>query len=154
MSGDYRASFWTPQIARVMSASGRQRAPVCVRHRKGRTVHRSAPNKVNPVGALVRVRAEAVLLDYRANQEDKAVTEILECLQKYGQRLDLEIAKETGVPLAAVRERLADLVATGAVIKCDLTRFEHGKRIEAWQCRVAGYVPPFAPGRKPKAPTT
>jgi len=95
-----------------------------------------------------------VLLDYRANQEDKAVTEILECLQKYGQRLDLEIAKETGVPLAAVRERLADLVATGAVIKCDLTRFEHGKRIEAWQCRVAGYVPPFAPGRKPKAPTT
>jgi predicted ArsR family transcriptional regulator len=100
------------------------------------------------------VRAEAVLLDYRANQEDKAVTEILECLQKYGQRLDLEIAKETGVPLAAVRERLADLVATGAVIKCDLTRFEHGKRIEAWQCRVAGYVPPFAPGRKPKAPTT
>ena len=95
-----------------------------------------------------------MLLDYRANQEDKAVTEILECLQKYGQRLDLEIAKETGVPLAAVRERLADLVATGAVIKCDLTRFEHGKRIEAWQCRVAGYVPPFAPGRKPKAPTT
>ena len=95
-----------------------------------------------------------MLLDYQAHQADKVVIEILECLQKYGQRLDLEIAKETGIPLAAVRERLADLIASGAVIKCDLTRFDHGKRIEAWQCRVAGYVPPLAPGRKPKASTT
>jgi DNA-binding IclR family transcriptional regulator len=81
------------------------------------------------------------------------VIEILECLQKYGQRLDLEIARETGVPLTAVRERLAHLVASGAVIKCDLTRFEHGKRIEAWQCRIAGYHPPVAPGRKSKLST-
>jgi hypothetical protein len=34
------------------------------------------------------------------------------------------------------------------VITCQLTRFEKGKRIEAWQCRVSGYVPPLAPGRK------
>jgi hypothetical protein len=33
---------------------------------------------------------------------------------------------------------------------CSLTRFEDGKRIDAWQCRVSGYVPPVAPGRKPK----
>ena len=79
--------------------------------------------------------------------------EILQCLKKYGQRLDLEIAKETGVPLAIVREELARLAATGEVIMCNLTRFEHGKRIDAWQCRVSGYVPPPAPGRKPKAPT-
>lgn len=79
--------------------------------------------------------------------------EILECLKKYGQRLDLEIAKETGVPLATVRERLAGLAATGAVITCSLTRFENGTSIHAWQCRVSGYVPPLAPGRKAK-PTT
>ena len=72
----------------------------------------------------------------------------MDCLKKYGQRLDLEIARETGVPLATVRERLTALAATGAVITCRLTRFEKGKRIDAWQCRVAGYVPPLAPGRK------
>jgi predicted ArsR family transcriptional regulator len=76
------------------------------------------------------------------------VVEILECLKKHGQRLDLEIAKETGVPLKTVREELTALAATGAVITCTLTRFERGKRIEAWQCRISGYVPPPAPGRK------
>ena len=79
--------------------------------------------------------------------------ETLQCLKKYGQRLDLEIAKEMGVPLATVRQRLIGLAATGEVITCNLTRFENGKRIEALQCRVSGYVPPLAPGRKAK-PTT
>ncbi len=79
--------------------------------------------------------------------------ETLQCLKKYGQRLDLEIAKEMGVPLAAVRRQLVDLTATGEVVMCNLTRFENGKRIDAWQCRVSGYVPPLAPGRKAK-PTT
>lgn len=74
--------------------------------------------------------------------------ETLQCLKKYGQRLDLEIAKELGVPLAAVRQRLVDLTATREVVMCNLTRFENGKRIDAWQCRVSGYVPPLAPGRK------
>ena len=77
--------------------------------------------------------------------------EILNCLKKHGQRLDLEIAKEMGLPLATVRQRLAGLEASGAVIMCSLTRFEGGKRIDAWQCRVSGYVPPIAPGRKAKA---
>lgn len=76
------------------------------------------------------------------------MVEILDCLKKYGQRLDLEIAKETGVPLETVRERLAALASTGAIIMCNLTRFEKGKRIDAWQCRLSGYVPPLAPGRK------
>jgi len=81
------------------------------------------------------------------------VIEILECLKKYGQRLDLEIAQETGVPLTTVRRRLAGLEARREVITCSLTRFENGKRIDAWQCRVSGYVPPAGPGRKAK-PTT
>jgi len=78
------------------------------------------------------------------------VIEILQCLKKYGQRLDLEIAKEMGVPLTTVRRRIAGLEASGEVITCNLTRFENGKRIDAWQCRVSGYVPPVAPGRKAK----
>lgn len=76
--------------------------------------------------------------------------EVLECLKKYGQRLDLEIAEETGIPLATVRKQLAGLAETGTVIKCDLTRFEKGTKIEAWQCRVAGYYPPAVGGRRSK----
>jgi DNA-binding IclR family transcriptional regulator len=82
------------------------------------------------------------------------MSEILECLKKHGQRLDSEIAKETGVPLATVRHHLAGLAASGAIITCQLTRFDNGKRIEALQCRVSGYVPPVAPGRKAKPPIT
>lgn len=77
--------------------------------------------------------------------------ETMKCLKKYGQRLDLEMAKEMGLPLATVRKDLTGLAATGAVIICSLTRFEAGKQIDAWQCRVSGYVPPLAPGRKAKA---
>lgn len=76
--------------------------------------------------------------------------EILQCLKKHGQRLDSEIAKEIGVPLATVRQSLVGLAASRAVIMCNLTRFENGKRVDAWQCRVSGYIPPVAPGRKPK----
>jgi predicted ArsR family transcriptional regulator len=82
-----------------------------------------------------------------------ALIETLQCLKKYGQRLDFEIAKEIGVPLATVRQRLVALAATGQVITCNLTRFEGGKRINAWQCRVSGYIPPPAPGRKAKSTT-
>jgi predicted ArsR family transcriptional regulator len=79
------------------------------------------------------------------------VVETLQYLKKHGQRLDLEIAKDMGLPLAAVRKQLTSLAATGAIVKCSLTRFENGKQIDAWQCRVSGYVPPLAPGRKAKA---
>jgi hypothetical protein len=81
------------------------------------------------------------------------VIETLECLKKYGQRLDVEIASEMGVPLATVRRRLVALAGKREIVMCDLTRFEDGKRIDAWQCRVSGYVPPPAPGRKPAAKT-
>jgi predicted ArsR family transcriptional regulator len=79
--------------------------------------------------------------------------EVLECLKKYGQRLDLEIAKETGVPLATVRKELEALAASGEIIMCKLTRFNHGQRTDAWQCRAAGYYPKPASGPKPKPAT-
>jgi hypothetical protein len=81
------------------------------------------------------------------------VIETLQCLKKYGQRLDLEIAQEMGVPLSTVRRRLVSLAATRKVVMCNLTRFEGGKRIDAWQCRVSGYAPPMAPGRKAQPKT-
>jgi DNA-binding IclR family transcriptional regulator len=81
-----------------------------------------------------------------------ALNDILPCLKKHGQRLDSELAKETGVPIAKVRQRLAELAATGAIITCDLTRFEDGKRVDGLVCRMSGWVPPPAPGRKTKLP--
>ena len=50
--------------------------------------------------------------------------------------------------VATVRQQLAGLVATGAVITCHLTRFDKGMRTDALVCRMSGYVPPLAPGRK------
>lgn len=79
------------------------------------------------------------------------MSDVLQCLKQHGQRLDLEIAEETRVPLAAVRARLSELSAAGAVVMCRLTRYEGDKTIEAWQCRLSGFVPAPAPGRKPKA---
>jgi len=74
---------------------------------------------------------------------------VLECLRKHGQQLDLEISRETGLPLEDVHLSLEALVKSGAVITCKLTRFQGGRRIEALQCRCAGYFPPMARGRKP-----
>ena len=82
------------------------------------------------------------------------MTDILQCLRKHGERLDSEIAEETGIPLATVRQGLARLAATGQIITCSLTRFQDGHPIQALQCRASGYIPPASPGRKPKPPTT
>ena len=79
------------------------------------------------------------------------MTEILQCLKRHGQRLDLEIAKELRVPLATVRQHLTALAASREAIVCKTIQFEKGRQFEAWQGRVSGFVPPAAPGRKPKA---
>ena len=78
--------------------------------------------------------------------------DLLQCLKKHGQRLDWEIAEETGVSVSHVRERFAGLSATGEIIACKLTRFENGKPIDLVMYRASGYFPPPAPGRKPKTP--
>ena len=77
----------------------------------------------------------------------------LQCLKRHGQRLDVELAKEMGVPLATVRVQLNELAARREAIVCKTIRFEGGKEIVAWQGRVSGFVPPAAPGRKPKPRT-
>lgn len=77
--------------------------------------------------------------------------EILQHLKKHGEQLDTEIAVATGISLATVRLHLAELTAKYEVVVCQTTRFVKGKKVEGIACRVAGYIPPAAPGRKSKA---
>jgi len=77
---------------------------------------------------------------------------ILQYLKKHGQRLDSEIAAATGIPLTKVRASLSDLSARGEISQCSVIRFEGTERIEGALCRVAGYIPPKTPGRKPGTP--
>ncbi len=77
--------------------------------------------------------------------------DILQYLKLNGERLDSEIATATGISLAKVRLSVSELSAKGDVIVCRSIRFKEGKPIEAILCRVSGYIPPAAPGRKSKA---
>lgn len=77
--------------------------------------------------------------------------EILQYLKNNGERLDSEIAAATGLSLANVRRGVTDLSARGDIMMCRSIRFKDGKQIDAMLCRVSGYIPPAAPGRKPKA---
>lgn len=74
--------------------------------------------------------------------------QVLSYLKKHGQLLDLEIASATGIPLTQVRRSLADLTARGEISQCSVTHFHGNKRVDGFQCRISGYVPPVAPGRK------
>jgi len=76
--------------------------------------------------------------------------EILEYLKHSGERRDSEIAAATGLSLANVRLHVTDLHARGAVMMCRSIQYKDGKEIDAMLCRVSGYIPPAAPGRKPK----
>jgi hypothetical protein len=73
---------------------------------------------------------------------------VLSHLKKHGQLLDLEIASATGIPLAQVRKSLAGLATRGEISQCSVTHFNGDERVEGIQCRISGYVPPAAPGRK------
>lgn len=78
---------------------------------------------------------------------------ILEYLKQNGERLDSEIAAATGISLAEVRLGVTDLSARGDVMVCHSIRFKNGKQTDGMLCRISGYIPPAAPGRKPKART-
>ena len=78
--------------------------------------------------------------------------DILQYLKDHGERLDAEIAAETGISLEEVCLRLSELSAKGDVIMCRRTRFIDGSKVEGMLCRIAGYVPHGSPGRKAKAP--
>lgn len=78
---------------------------------------------------------------------------ILTHLKKHGQLLDADIAAKTGIALADVRTCLQELSAQKAISMCSMTVFKNGEAIEGLFCRVAGYMPSAAPGRKPGVKT-
>jgi transcription initiation factor IIE alpha subunit len=73
---------------------------------------------------------------------------VLENIKKHGQRCDREIADETGISLIQVRSSITELESIKAISSCNITNFEDGVAIEGMLCRVSGYIPPAAPGRK------
>lgn len=74
---------------------------------------------------------------------------VLQYLKKHGQLLDSEIAAATGIPIAQVRISLSELLAQGEISSCSVTRFKDGKPVQSILCRISGFIPPAAPGRKP-----
>lgn len=76
---------------------------------------------------------------------------ILQYLKTHGERLDTEIAEAVGLSLANTRKQLAELAAQREIMVCHSIRYEKGKPIEGIKCRLAGYIPPAAPGRKSKS---
>jgi len=79
------------------------------------------------------------------------MNEILQYLKKHGERLDTEIAVATGLSLAKVRLHLSELAAKREIVVCHSVRFDRSRKVEGIICRLAGYIPPAAPGRKSKA---
>jgi predicted ArsR family transcriptional regulator len=79
-------------------------------------------------------------------------TPILLYLKKHGQKIDWEIAAATDISIINVRNTLTNLSKLGEVSRCIVTRFSDGKPVEGMLCRIAGTIPPQAPGRKPGVP--
>jgi hypothetical protein len=79
------------------------------------------------------------------------MNEILQYLKTHGEQLDTEIAAAVGLSLAKVRLQLTELSAKGEIMTCHSIMFEKGKQIEGIKCRLAGFTPPAAPGRKSKS---
>lgn len=78
------------------------------------------------------------------------MNEILQYLKTHGERLDAEIAQAVGLSLAKVRVELVEMTAKREIMSYQSTKFDNGKKIEGMRCRISGFVPPAAPGRKSK----
>ena len=104
-------------------------------------------------GPSKKIREKPVSLAYHIAPFFRAsnLQEILRYLKDRGEQLDSEIAAAVGMPLESVRRHVSALSARGEVMTCQSTRYSDGKKIEGLLCRIAGYIPPAAPGRKPKA---
>lgn len=75
-------------------------------------------------------------------------TTILQYMKKHGQKLDREIAKDTGISLDKVRVIISELQKARSVFNCSVINFEDGVATEGILCRFSGFIPPAAPGRK------
>lgn len=75
-------------------------------------------------------------------------TIVLEYLKKHGQKMDREIVKDTGINLDIVRKLISELESQKHISCCSVVNYDKGQAIDGILCRVSGYVPPAAPGRK------
>lgn len=73
---------------------------------------------------------------------------ILTYLKKHGEQMDIDIAAAVGISLDQTRAHLARLTSEREVMTYHSTRFVEGQKIEGTRCRLVGYTPPSAPGRK------
>jgi DNA-binding Lrp family transcriptional regulator len=74
--------------------------------------------------------------------------EIIAYLKKHGESQDADIAKEVGISLPKLLPLLAELTAKGDIMSYKSTKFVNKKPIEGMRCRVSGFIPKAAPGRK------
>lgn len=74
---------------------------------------------------------------------------ILKYLRANGEQLDSEISQALHIPMAQLKNLVAQLSASGDVICCKVTRFIDGKKIEGTSCRLSCDLPAPARGRKP-----
>jgi hypothetical protein len=79
---------------------------------------------------------------------------ILDFLKTNGERWETEIAKALDMPIALVQSQVSQLSSAGEVIRCTVTRYVGGKKVEGTSCRLSCYTPPRAPGPKPGAKRT
>lgn len=63
---------------------------------------------------------------------------VFDCLKKYGQMLDTELAAQTGLPLYDVHMALAALTAQGEITRCQIIRHIDGIAVAGVQCRLLG----------------
>lgn len=108
-------------------------------------------------GQLPELRHSDETLDAHSRRhftepERLPVGAIIQHLKLHGEQLDADIAEALQLPLEQVRADMRELSAKGAVMMCFVTRYRDKKKIEGWACRVAGFIPPAAPGRKPGSP--
>ncbi len=76
--------------------------------------------------------------------------QILQYLKNHGERFDTQIAEAAGMPVKQVRRLLYELAEKQEVMTCQTIRYENGQKIEAVSCRLVGYIPKTAPGKKSK----
>lgn len=74
--------------------------------------------------------------------------QILDHLKANGESIDSDIAQAVGLSVTKVRVVLAEMTARGEIMSYISTTYDNGKKVEAVKCRLAGFTPKAAPGRK------
>ena len=77
------------------------------------------------------------------------MNEILKYLKLHGEILDTQVAEAIGLSIEETRIQLTGLAANQEVMICQSTRYVKGIKIESMSCRISGFIPKAAPGRKP-----